>query len=86
VIETFSHATQISLCASATQSMPISNKLFVRRSTLTDQVNYYISQLSNIDFIDAAFCTVAADFCAKNQFTAYGCAAEGFIVIPNKSA
>jgi len=80
VIETFPHAVQMSLCAS--DSNPVGNKRSVRESTLALKANYDTSQLSNIDFIDAALCAVSADYFAHHQFTAYGCKTEGYIVLP----
>ena len=80
VIETFPHAVQMSLWAS--DSNPVGNKRSVRESTLALKANYDTSQLSNIDFIDAALCAVSADYFAHHQFTAYGCKTEGYIVLP----
>ena len=79
-IETFPHAVQMSLWAS--DSNPVGNKRSVRESTLALKANYDTSQLSNIDFIDAALCAVSADYFAHHQFTAYGCKTEGYIVLP----
>lgn len=80
VIETFPHAVQMSLWAE--DPNPIGNKRSVRESTLALKANYDTSQLSNIDFIDAALCAVSADYFAHHQFTAYGCKTEGYIVLP----
>jgi predicted nuclease with RNAse H fold len=79
-IETFPHAVQMSLWAE--DPNPIGNKRSVRESTLALKANYDTSQLSNIDFIDAALCAVSADYFAHHQFTAYGCKTEGYIVLP----
>ncbi len=80
VIETFPHAVQMSLWAGDLH--PVGNKRSVRESTLALKANYDTSQLSNIDFIDAALCAVSADYFAHHQFTAYGCKTEGYIVLP----
>jgi predicted nuclease with RNAse H fold len=79
-IETFPHAVQMSLWAE--DPNPIGNKRSVRESTLALKANYDTSQLSNINFIDAALCAVSADYFAHHQFTAYGCKTEGYIVLP----
>ena len=79
-IETFPHAVQMSLWAE--DPNPIGNKRSVRESTLALKENYDTSQLSNIDFIDAALCAVSADYFAHHQFIAYGCKTEGYIVLP----
>ena len=80
VIETFPHAVQMSLWAG--DPNPVGNKRSVRESTLALKENYDTSQLSNIDFIDAALCAVSADYFAHHQFIAYGCKTEGYIVLP----
>jgi predicted nuclease with RNAse H fold len=80
VIETFPHAVQMSLWAGDLH--PVGNKRSVRETTLALKANYDTSQLSNIDFIDAALCAVSADYFAHHQFTAYGCKTEGYIVLP----
>lgn len=80
IIETFPHAVQMSLWAE--DSNPMGNKRSVRESTLALKANYDTRQLSNIDFIDAALCAVSADYFARHQFIAYGCKAEGYIILP----
>jgi predicted nuclease with RNAse H fold len=80
VIETFPHAVQMSLWAG--ESNPVGNKRSVRESTLALKANYDTSQLSNIDFIDAALCAVSADYFAHHQYIAYGCKTEGYIILP----
>jgi hypothetical protein len=85
IIETFPHAIQISLWARNGQSCPEGSKLSVRRNTLAVQASYETSQLSSIDFIDAALCAVSADYFLNNQFTAYGCKQDGFIVLPKNT-
>ncbi len=85
IIETFPHAIQIALWARNGQSCPEGSKLSVRRNTLGVQANYETSQLSSIDFIDAALCAISADYFSNNQFTAYGCMKDGFIVLPKNT-
>jgi predicted nuclease with RNAse H fold len=86
VIETFPHAVQIALCRNDAAFIPEASKSCLRRQTLLQKAAYDVSHLNNIDFIDAALCAVSADYFAKQQFTAYGCTAEGFIVIPNSAS
>lgn len=85
VIETFPHAVQISLWNRNQQPCPEGSKSSIRRKTLTLHANYETKELSNIDFIDAALCAVSADYFANEQFSAYGCGEEGFIVLPKSS-
>ena len=85
IIETFPHAIQISLWARNGKSCPEGSKLSVRRNTLAVQASYKTNQLSSIDFIDAALCAVSADYFLKNQFNAYGCKQDGFIVLPKNT-
>ncbi|MFM1956517.1 MAG: hypothetical protein RIR20_1337 [Pseudomonadota bacterium] len=85
VIETFPHAIQISLWARHGQSCPEGSKSSIRRKTLAVHANYETKQLRSIDFIDAALCAVSADYFANNQFKAYGCHQDGFIVLPDNS-
>lgn len=80
VVETFPHAVQMSLWAG--YSNPLVNKRSVRESALALKANYDTSQLSNIDFIDAALCAVSADYFTNHQYIAYGCKTEGYIVLP----
>ena len=82
IIETFPHAIQLSLWADDLASSPQGTKLSVREQTLRLKANYDTSQLSNIDFIDAALCAVSADYFANHQYVTYGCDVDGFIVLP----
>jgi len=84
VIETFPHAVQMSLWAG--DSSPEGSKRSVREKTLELKASYDTTQLSNIDFIDAALCAVSADYFATQQFIAYGCKTEGYIVLPKITA
>ena len=82
VMETFPHAIDSLLWANQPSGTNKESKLTKRTRTLIEKVQYDVSQLNNIDFIDAALCAVAADYFAKDQFIAYGCQNEGFIVLP----
>ncbi len=85
VIETFPHAIQLSLWARHGQSCPEGSKSSIRRKTLALHAKYETKKLTSIDLIDAALCAVSADYFVNEQFSAYGCSEEGFIVIPNNS-
>ena len=77
-IETFPQAV---VCALEGRLVSAKAKVKVRRETLTNR-GYNISNLSNIDFIDAALCAVAADEFRKGNYKMYGNCDEGFIVVP----
>jgi predicted nuclease with RNAse H fold len=85
VIETFPHAIQLSLWALNGQSCHEGSKSSIRRKTLALHAKYETKKLTSIDLIDAALCAVSADYFVNEQFSAYGCSEEGFIVIPNNS-
>lgn len=85
VIETFPHAIQLSLWALNGQSCPEGSKSSIRRKTLALHAKYETKKLTSIDLIDAALCAVSADYFVNEQFSAYGCSEEGFIVTPNNS-
>jgi predicted RNase H-like nuclease len=38
--------------------------------------------LTNVDFVDAALCALAAEHFAHRRYTHYGDAGEGYIVVP----
>lgn len=86
LIETFPHGIQLSLCENGTKKISGDSKSVIRKNTLALKAHYDLSQLSCIDFIDAALCAVSADYFANHQFTAYGCNEDGFIVLPKKAA
>ena len=67
--------------------VPAKPKATVRRAVLRDR-GYDISGLTNVDFIDAALCAVAADAFHNGNYRLYGNRSEGFIVVPsiNESA
>jgi predicted nuclease with RNAse H fold len=76
--ETFPQAVT---CFMEGRIIPAKHKLTTRRQALK-QKGYDISTLSNIDFVDAALCAVAADEFRKNNYRCFGNAQEGFIVVP----
>jgi len=80
-IETFPHAV---VCAIAGRVIPARPKSTVRRGVLQGK-GYDDSGLTNIDFVDAALCAVAADEFRKGCFQVYGDVSEGFIVVPVSS-
>lgn len=77
-IETFPHAV---VCAMAGRVVLAQPKATVRRSALQNR-GYGISGLSNIDFVDAALCAVAADEFLKDNYKIFGNREEGFIIVP----
>ncbi|MBA7646095.1 hypothetical protein ES703_53856 [subsurface metagenome] len=77
-IETFPHAIT---CAMAGRVVPAKPKVKRRRETLLNE-GYNISILSNIDFVDAALCAIAADDFRKNSYQSFGNREEGFIILP----
>jgi predicted nuclease with RNAse H fold len=77
-METFPHAIA---CTLNPEIKSAKNKNKTRRKVLAEQGIESIL-LTNIDFVDAALCAVAAaDFQASN-FEAYGDAHEGYIIVP----
>lgn len=77
-IETFPHAI---VCAMAGQVVSAKPKATVRRKALQNR-GYDVSNLSNIDFVDAALCAVAADEFRKDNYQSFGNREEGFIIVP----
>lgn len=80
-IETFPQAI---LWAMAGCVVPAKSKAKMRRKALRNK-GYNISILSNIDFIDAALCAIAADKFRKNNYQSFGNREEGFIIVPAHS-
>ena len=76
--ETFPHAI---VCALKGRIVPAHPKTSARREVLKN-LGLDISSLSNIDFVDAALCAVAADAFRRDRFTAFGDANEGYVVVP----
>jgi len=79
--ETFPQAVACAL-AGKTVSAKGSEKRTVRRELL-EKFEVELSELRNIDWLDAALCALTADFFARGRVTAYGDAITGFIVVPN---
>jgi predicted nuclease with RNAse H fold len=77
-IETFPHAVA---CALAGKAVPAKHKASVRRNVLRDR-GYDVSNLPNIDYVDAALCAIAADEFRRNNFQSFGNREEGFIIVP----
>ena len=61
--------------------MPAKHKATVRR-TILSSLGYDHDSLTNIDFIDAALCAVAAQRLLRKSAVHFGQSDEGFIVIP----
>ena len=77
-VETFPHAI---VCALRGEVTSARNKGKVRREVLR-VAGIDTVELSNIDFVDAALCAVAATCFLKNQFKSYGSDVDGYIVVP----
>ena len=76
--ETFPHAI---VCALSGEIVPAHPKTSARREVLRTR-GLDISSLTNIDFVDAALCAVAADDFRRGEVKLYGDAEEGFVVVP----
>jgi len=76
--ETFPHAVA---CALARKRLSAGQKR-ADRSRLLREAGVSTKALTNIDWIDAALCALAAHHLITGTFQAYGDEAEGFIVIP----
>lgn len=78
VFETFPQAIA---CALARKTVSAKQKRAVRRALL-QQLEIDVTQLPNIDFVDAALCAVAAHCLVAGKIKKYGDEAEGFIIVP----
>ena len=76
--ETFPHAVA---CALAGKILSAGQKR-ADRSRLLREAGVSTEALTNIDWIDAALCTLAAHHLVMGTFKTYGDVAEGFIVVP----
>jgi predicted nuclease with RNAse H fold len=79
VFETFPHAIA---CALAGGIVTARNKRAVRRALLA-RAGVACDPLTNIDFVDAALCALAAEHFARRQYRALGDLTEGYIVVPS---
>lgn len=86
VIETFPHGIATAYQQSLGEPKAMGNKAAQRLNALSNIAAYNTRQLSNIDFIDAALCAVAADYCLANRISIYGDSEDGYIVIPRFSS
>ena len=77
-LETFPHGI---VCALAGKIVAAKPKVANRRRVLIAH-GYDVSQLPNIDYIDAALCAVAAEEFRHGRTKYFGNRAEGFIVLP----
>jgi predicted nuclease with RNAse H fold len=77
--ETFPHAI---VCALRDEIVPAHPKKSVRCEVLT-KLGLDIRSLTNIDFVDAALCAVAADAFRCGEAKLYGDAKEGYVVVPS---
>jgi len=81
-LETF---PQAAACALAGRILRARQKCTDRREVLR-RAGIDISSLTNVDYVDAAICAVVAESVRKGEFTKYGDAVSGFIVVPNSPA
>ena len=77
--ETFPHAIA---CALARKTLSARQKR-ADRSRLLRVAGVSTEALTNIDWIDAALCALAAHHLVMGTFKTYGDGAEGFIVVPH---
>lgn len=77
--ETFPHAVA---CALARKTLSAGQKR-ADRSRLLREAGVSTKALTNIDWIDAALCALAAHHFVMGTFKAYGEVAEGFLVVPH---
>jgi predicted nuclease with RNAse H fold len=77
--ETFPHAIA---CALRGEVVSAKRKRHVRR-TLLQEREINTEPLTNIDWIDAALCALAADHFLSGSVNTYGDVDEGFIVVPS---
>ena len=80
-IETFPHAIE---CALRGEIASAKTKTKSRRALLRE-LGLDSSELTNIDFVDAALCAVAAEHYRVRKYRTYGDSREGFIVVPQSS-
>lgn len=78
-VETFPHAVA---CALAGKQLSARQKR-ADRARLLREAGVATDALTNMDWIDAALCALAAQYLKAGTFKAYGDAAEGIIVVPH---
>lgn len=78
-VETFPHAVA---CALAGKQLSARQKL-ADRARLLREAGVSTDALTNMDWIDAALCALAAHYLIMGTFKTYGDVAEGFIVVPH---
>lgn len=76
--ETFPQAVA---CALAGEVISARQKC-VRRRAILEEIGVNTAWLSNIDYIDAALCAVAAHYVSIGRFKTYGEPSSGLIVVP----
>lgn len=79
-IETFPQAVACALAGQIVSAKQTAERLV--RSALLRATGLDPALFANIDEIDAALCTLAADALARSTFTAYGDATGGLIIVP----
>lgn len=84
LMETFPHGITTAYQQAQTKALALGNKTARRLHALTGMA-YDTQHLANIDFIDAALCAIAADYCMANRISVYGCKQDGLIGIPQFS-
>jgi predicted RNase H-like nuclease len=77
-VETFPHAVA---CALVGKHLSAGHKR-ADRARLLQEAGVATDALTNIDWIDAALCALAAQHLRAGTCKAYGDEAEGFIVVP----
>jgi predicted nuclease with RNAse H fold len=81
-LETYPQAVA---CALATRVLRARDKRANRRAVLS-QAGIDIRRLTNIDYLDAALCAVAACYARAGHYRAYGNGGEGRIYVPGRRA
>ena len=81
-VETFPQAVA---CALAGRVLSAKKKSTNRPAVLRDE-GVDTTSLTNVDFIDAALCALAAQYVARGTYKAFGDEQDGFIVVPSLSA
>lgn len=80
--ETFPQAIA---CALAGEIVSARRKRIIRRELLR-KAGIDTTPLTNLDLVDAALCALAATYVLAGNIKCYGDSADGFIVVPGRSA